>query len=81
MQKNGFANNLAKAFKKKSEADRLSRQHAKDSRSFVERYNKDDPKVTEAVNDVVYSPLKALGGSVSAEHGIGTHIFGQRPRG
>ena len=33
----------------------------------------DDPKVTEAVNDVVYSPLKALGGSVSAEHGIWTH--------
>ncbi|MDG2448590.1 MAG: FAD-binding oxidoreductase [Saprospiraceae bacterium] len=33
----------------------------------------DDPKVTLAVNDVIYSPLKALGGSVSAEHGIGTH--------
>lgn len=33
----------------------------------------DDPEVTLSVNDVVYSPLKALGGSVSAEHGIGTH--------
>ena len=26
-----------------------------------------------AINDVVYTPLKSLGGSVSAEHGIGTH--------
>lgn len=26
-----------------------------------------------AINDVVYTPLKSLGGSVSAEHGIGIH--------
>jgi len=26
---------------------------------------------TEQINDIVYSPLKGLGGSVSAEHGIG----------
>ena len=32
-----------------------------------------DQKVTNAVNDVIYAPLKDLGGSVSAEHGIGTH--------
>jgi len=31
----------------------------------------DDPKVIKAINDVVYAPLKELGGSVSAEHGIG----------
>ena len=33
----------------------------------------DDPSITLAVNDVIYGPLKALGGSVSAEHGIGTY--------
>ena len=32
-----------------------------------------EPALTEAVNQVVYSPLQALGGSVSAEHGIGRH--------
>ncbi len=25
------------------------------------------------INDIVYQPLKAIGGSISAEHGIGTH--------
>lgn len=30
-----------------------------------------DSVLTEKINDVVYAPLKALGGSVSAEHGIG----------
>ena len=25
------------------------------------------------INDIVYGPLKAVGGSVSAEHGIGMH--------
>ena len=30
-------------------------------------------EVINKVNDIVYSPLKALGGSVSAEHGIGLH--------
>lgn len=30
-------------------------------------------EVKHAINEVVYGPLKALGGSVSAEHGIGTH--------
>lgn len=27
----------------------------------------------EAINDVIYTPLQAIGGSVSAEHGIGLH--------
>lgn len=27
----------------------------------------------EAINDVIYLPLRAIGGSVSAEHGIGLH--------
>jgi len=30
-------------------------------------------QLTNAINDVIYSPLKAIGGSVSAEHGIGLH--------
>lgn len=29
--------------------------------------------LTERVNQIVYSPLEAVGGSVSAEHGIGIH--------
>ncbi len=29
--------------------------------------------LTDAINDVIYGPLMALGGSVSAEHGIGMH--------
>ncbi len=31
------------------------------------------PELTKAINAIVYGPLKAIGGSVSAEHGIGTH--------
>ena len=30
-------------------------------------------QLKEAINEVVYSPLAAIGGSVSAEHGIGLH--------
>ncbi len=32
-----------------------------------------DPKLTSDVNDIIYGPLKDIGGSVSAEHGIGMH--------
>lgn len=31
------------------------------------------PDLTSAINDIVYGPLKSIGGSVSAEHGIGVH--------
>lgn len=31
------------------------------------------PAVKHAVEDIVYAPLQAIGGSVSAEHGIGLH--------
>lgn len=31
------------------------------------------PSLIKAVNQVVYAPLQSLGGSVSAEHGIGVH--------
>lgn len=31
------------------------------------------PTLIKAVNHIVYTPLQALGGSVSAEHGIGLH--------
>jgi len=33
----------------------------------------DSQELTNKVNDIIYSPLSELGGSVSAEHGIGTH--------
>jgi len=33
----------------------------------------DDELLKNKINDIVYSPLQALGGSVSAEHGIGLH--------
>ncbi len=32
-----------------------------------------DADLTSAINDIVYGPLKEIGGSVSAEHGIGIH--------
>ena len=31
------------------------------------------PRVTQQINDLIYLPLQDLGGSVSAEHGIGVH--------
>jgi FAD/FMN-containing dehydrogenase len=31
------------------------------------------PETKQAVEDIVYGPLQAIGGSVSAEHGIGLH--------
>jgi len=40
---------------------------------FIVDRSTDDPKLIEKINEVVYKPLQALGGSVSAEHGIGTH--------
>lgn len=30
-------------------------------------------ELIQRINDIVYTPLKALGGSISAEHGIGLH--------
>jgi len=30
-------------------------------------------RLRKAINHIVYSPLQAMGGSVSAEHGIGEH--------
>jgi len=30
-------------------------------------------QLTDQINDLVYGPLKDLGGSISAEHGIGQH--------
>ena len=39
---------------------------------IVDKANLTD-KLKNNINDVVYGPLQALGGSVSAEHGIGLH--------
>ena len=33
----------------------------------------DGEELTHCINNIVFSPLKIIGGSVSAEHGIGTH--------
>ncbi len=32
-----------------------------------------DSNLTEVINEIVYRPLQAIGGSISAEHGIGLH--------
>ena len=40
---------------------------------FVVDKNTDDPQLTQKINDLVYKPLQDIGGSVSAEHGIGVH--------
>lgn len=40
---------------------------------FIVAKNNNDEKLKNSINDIVYNPLTALGGSVSAEHGIGLH--------
>lgn len=40
---------------------------------FIVGKEHNNPDLTEAVNRCVYEPLRAIGGSVSAEHGIGLH--------
>ncbi|MBX2873607.1 MAG: FAD-binding oxidoreductase [Saprospiraceae bacterium] len=35
--------------------------------------SEETPELIKAINQIVYAPLQALGGSVSAEHGIGVH--------
>jgi len=35
--------------------------------------SEETPELIKAVNQIVYAPLQSLGGSVSAEHGIGVH--------
>lgn len=35
--------------------------------------NSPDPELTATINDIIYEPLQDIGGSVSAEHGIGLH--------
>ncbi len=39
---------------------------------IVDKTN-DSDRLKEQINQIVYNPLKAIGGSVSAEHGIGLH--------
>ena len=40
---------------------------------FIIGKSSEDVQLKNAINDVVYGPIKKLGGSVSAEHGIGLH--------
>jgi len=40
---------------------------------FVVGKATEEQTLTQQINDIVYAPLKAIGGSVSAEHGIGLY--------
>ncbi len=40
---------------------------------FMVGKNNDSASATHEINQIIYSPLKANGGSISAEHGIGLH--------
>jgi len=40
---------------------------------FIIGKTEESTALIKAINDIVYSPLKALDGSISAEHGIGLH--------
>lgn len=40
---------------------------------FLVGKNDNTPELISKINNIIYNPLKALGGSVSAEHGIGVH--------
>jgi len=40
---------------------------------FIVGKEEQTPALISQINDAVYAPLKAIGGSVSAEHGIGLH--------
>lgn len=40
---------------------------------FIIGKTEESPTLIQAINDIVYTPLTALGGSISAEHGIGLH--------
>ncbi|MEM9681539.1 MAG: FAD-binding oxidoreductase [Bacteroidota bacterium] len=40
---------------------------------FIIGKDNDSDKLRREINDVIYNPLEDLGGSVSAEHGIGLH--------
>ncbi|SOE23199.1 FAD/FMN-containing dehydrogenase [Spirosomataceae bacterium TFI 002] len=40
---------------------------------FMIGKNNNSQDLISKINEIIYSPLKALGGSVSAEHGIGIH--------
>jgi len=40
---------------------------------FIIGKKENNAAIIKSINDVIYQPLKAVGGSVSAEHGIGLH--------
>lgn len=40
---------------------------------FLVGKSENNQEMVDKINDIIYSPLQALGGSVSAEHGIGLH--------
>ena len=40
---------------------------------FIIGKKENNVAIIKSINDIIYQPLKAIGGSVSAEHGIGLH--------
>ena len=40
---------------------------------FIIGKSEESPALIKKINDIIYLPLKTIGGSVSAEHGIGIH--------
>ena len=40
---------------------------------FMVGKTNDTPELIHRINEIIYKPLKTLGGSISAEHGIGVH--------
>ena len=40
---------------------------------FLLGKNNESENLTNQINELIYAPLKKIGGSVSAEHGIGVH--------
>ncbi len=40
---------------------------------FIIGKKENNAAIIKSINDIIYQPLKAVGGSVSAEHGIGLH--------
>ena len=70
-----YVYNVFKEFEKTPEIENyFAHGHAADGNiHFLVGKRNPSEALTQKVNDIVYSPLKALGGSVSAEHGIGMH--------
>ncbi len=73
-----IGNNISRITKKLSELDGVTHifpfGHVGDGNiHFIIGKQNNSDALRKAINDIVYQPLLGLGGSVSAEHGIGLH--------